>query len=264
MGASKFGRLWQYRGFILGSVLREIRQRYRGSLLGACWLIFTPLVMIGIYTLVFSKIMHSRLPGVSSDYAYSIYLCAGLLQWNLFAEIVQRLQGIFLDNANLIKKSNFPRLALPLVTVMGSGFNFVVIYGLFLLILLVLGQLYPAVLVYPLILLLLVWLAGAGGLLLAVLNVFFRDIGQLTAVGLQLLFWATPVVYPASILPAWSHPLMALNPLYALMEASHTLHLTGKLFDVASLIYPAAWALVLTVLASLIYRRLYADLLDEI
>lgn len=264
MVASKLAPLWQYRGFILGSVLREIRLRYRGSLLGACWLVVPPLVMIGVYTLVFSKIMHSRLPGASSGYGYSIYLCAGLLQWNLFTEIVQRLLGTFLEHANLIKKANFPRLSLPLIAVAGAGFNFLVIYGLFVLVLLALGQFQLAQLVYPLVLLILVWLASATGLLLAVLNVFFRDVAQLTGVALQLVFWATPIVYPSSILPAWAHQVMVFNPLYALMDASHKLHLTGELFDLTALAYPAAWALGLTVLASLAYRRLYADLLDEI
>jgi len=264
MVASKLGRLWQYRGFILGSVSREIRLRYRGSLLGASWLVFTPLVMIAIYTLVFSKIMHSRLPGVDSNYGYSVYLCAGLLQWNLFAEVVQRLQGTFLDNASLIKKSNFPRLSLPIIMVMGSGFNFAVIYGLFGLVLLVLGMCHFSLLIYPLILAVLIWLASAAGLLLAVLNVFFRDVAQLTGVALQLLFWATPIVYPMNILPEWSHRFLAYNPLFPLMDASHSLHLTGELPNLKVLAYPAAWALVLTLLAAVAYRRLYADLLDEI
>lgn len=264
MVVSKLGRLWQYRGFILGSVTREIRLRYRGSLFGASWLVFTPLVMIGIYTLVFSRIMHSRLPGVSNDYGYSIYLCAGLLQWNLFAEILQRMQGTFLENANLLKKSNFPRLSLPLIIVSGAGFNFLVIYGLFALVMLGLGQFHLAMLAYPAVLAVLIWLASAAGLLLAVLNVFFRDIAQLTGVALQLVFWATPVVYPSSILPEWAHRWLELNPLYALMDASHGLHLTGTLFPLASLAYPMVWALALTLLAALAYRRLYADLLDEI
>lgn len=264
MVVNRLRRLWQYRGFVLGSVGREIRLRYRGSLFGASWLVFTPLVMIAIYTLVFAQIMHSRLPGVSGDYSYSIYLCAGLLQWNLFAEIVQRLQGTFLENANLLKKASFPRLTLPLITVLGAGFNFVVIYGLFLLVLLGLGQLSPVLLVYPAILAVLIWLASAAGLLLAVLNVFFRDIAQITGVVLQLIFWATPIVYPESILPAWLHRFIEYNPLFGLMTASHALHVQGQMYHLSVLAYPAAWALVLSALAAFAYRRLYAEMLDEI
>lgn len=264
MVVSKLAPLWRYRGFILGSVLREIRLRYRGSMLGACWLVFPPLVMIAIYTLVFSQIMQARLPGSTSGYAYSVYLCAGLLQWNLFAEIVQRLQGTFLENANLIKKASFPRLSLPLITVAGAGFNFVVIYALFALVLLALGQFHWQLLAYPLLLALLVWLASAAGLLLAVLNVFFRDVAQLTGIVLQLVFWTTPIVYASSILPPQALPILAYNPLYALMDASQRLHLSGDLSHLSALAYPAAWALALTVLAGLAYRRLYADLLDEI
>lgn len=265
MAVSKLGHLWQYRGFVLGSVLRDIRLRYRGSLLGTFWLVAPPLVMIGIYTLVFSKIMHSKLPGVPSDYAYSIYLCAGLLQWTLFAEVVQRLQNTFIEHANLIKKASFPRLTLPLVTVGVALFNFAVIYGLFTLFLLALGQYHALIpLAYPTVLLVLLWLATATGLFLAVLNVFFRDIGQMTGVALQLVFWATPIVYPSSILPERARALLAWNPVYALMDTSQMLHVTGDTVRLGSLWYPVAWALLLTVLAAVAYRRLYADLMDEI
>lgn len=265
MVVSKLGRLWQYRGFVLGSVLRDIQLRYRGSLLGAFWLVVPPLVMIGIYTLVFSKIMHSKLPGVRSDYAYSVYLCAGLLQWTLFAEVVQRLQGTFIDHANLIKKANFPRLTLPLVTVCGSGFNFLVMYALFSVFLLALGQYHGLIaLLYPLVLAVLLWLATAAGMLLAVLNVFFRDIGQFTGVVLQLVFWATPIVYPSSILPERAKTILTWNPVYALMDVSQWLHVSGEWKGLMSLAYPAAWAAGLTVLAAVAYKRLYADLLDEI
>lgn len=265
MVVSKLGRLWQYRGFVLGSVLRDIRLRYRGSLLGAFWLVAPPLVMIGIYTLVFSKVMHSKLPGVHSDYAYSVYLCSGLLQWTLFAEVVQRLQGTFIDHANLIKKANFPRLTLPLVTVCGSCFSFLIMYALFTAFLLALGQFHGLIpLVYPLVLAVLLWLATAAGLLLAVLNVFFRDIGQLTAVALQLVFWATPIVYPSSILPEKAKAILSWNPVYALMDVSQSLHVTGQWPALTALVYPAAWAAGLTMLAAVAYKRLYADLLDEI
>jgi lipopolysaccharide transport system permease protein len=91
--------VWSYRGFILGSVQREFQARYRSSLLGALWAILNPLAMIAVYTLVFSQLMQARLPDVRGEYAYSIYLCAGVFAWGLFAEITGRAQTMFLDNA---------------------------------------------------------------------------------------------------------------------------------------------------------------------
>jgi hypothetical protein len=87
--------LWAYRGFILGSVKREFQSKYRNSLLGAAWTVINHLAMIVVYTVIFSRLMQSRLPGVNGTFAYSIYLCAGVLTWGLFAEIIGRMQ-IFL------------------------------------------------------------------------------------------------------------------------------------------------------------------------
>ena len=77
--------LWAYRGFILGSVKREFQIKYRNSLLGAAWNIINPLAMIVVYTVIFSQVMHSRLSGVENAFGYSVYLCAGILTWGLFA-----------------------------------------------------------------------------------------------------------------------------------------------------------------------------------
>lgn len=113
MAVGMLRSMWSYRGFISGSVKREFQSRYRNSLLGAAWTVLNPLAMIVVYTVIFSQVMRARLPGVDSGFAYSIYLCAGVLTWGLFAEIVSRAQNVFLKNANLIKKISFPRICLP-------------------------------------------------------------------------------------------------------------------------------------------------------
>ena len=112
--------LWAYRGFIRGSVQREFQSKYRNSLLGAAWTILNPLAMIVVYTVIFAQVMRAKLPGMDSTFAYSIYLCAGVLTWGLFAEITGRAQNIFIEHANLMKKLSFPRLCLP-VTVVASA-----------------------------------------------------------------------------------------------------------------------------------------------
>ena len=99
--------LWAYRGFILGSVQREFQSKYRNSLLGAAWTVINPLAMIVVYTVIFSQLMRSKLPGLDTTFGYSIYLCAGTLTWGLFAEITGRAQNTFLENANLLKKLKF-------------------------------------------------------------------------------------------------------------------------------------------------------------
>jgi lipopolysaccharide transport system permease protein len=136
--------LWGYRGFILGSVKREFQAKYSNSLLGAAWTVINPLAMIAVYTLVFSQIMRAKLPemagGGNGQFAYSIYLCAGVLTWAFFSETVTRTQNVFLDNANLLKKISFPRLCLPVIVVANASLNFLIIFGLFTLFLLVSGS----------------------------------------------------------------------------------------------------------------------------
>src|SRR3546814_4309331 len=106
----RLGAIWSYRGIILGSVKGEFQLKYRNSLLGSAWTVLNPLARSLVYTVIFSQIMRAKLPGIDSTFAYSIYLCAGLLTWGLFAEIVGRSQNVFLEHANLLKKLSFPRL----------------------------------------------------------------------------------------------------------------------------------------------------------
>ena len=115
--------IWNYRGFILGSVKREFQLKYRNSLLGAAWTVLNPLAMILVYTVIFSQVMHNRLPGNPNQYSFSIYLCSGLLTWSFFSEIVGRSQTVFLEHANLIKKINFPNTKLILAKDMGEAVN---------------------------------------------------------------------------------------------------------------------------------------------
>ena len=189
------------RDFIFASIRREFELKYRNSLLGALWTVLNPLAMIVIYTLVFSKIMQARLPGLEGAYAYSIYLCAGILFWGVFSEIALRAQGVFLEQAHLLKKINFPRLCLPAIVV-GSGLiNFLIIFTLFLVVLVLVDAL-PGMELLALIPVLgiTVWFAIALGVVLGILNVFFRDVGHFFGVVLQFWFWLTPIIYPASIL----------------------------------------------------------------
>ena len=220
--------VWAYRGFVIGSVKREFQSKYRNSLLGAAWTILNPLAMIVVYTIIFSKVMHTRLPGVDTTFAYSIYLCAGVLTWGMFAEITGRAQNIFIDNANLIKKLSFPRLCLPVSVVASAGLNCVILFGLFSGFLLVSGN-FPGwayLALFPVLALQVVFSIGLG-ISVGVLNVFFRDVGQFFTLFLQFWFWLTPIVYPVTILPERLQFLMTFNPMARLIQAYQTILVNG-------------------------------------
>ena len=122
--------LWAYRGFVLGSVKREFQSKYVNAMLGAVWSVLSPLAMILVYTVIFAEVMRAKLPGSDSTFAYSIYLCAGILTWGLFAEIVARGQNMFLEQANLIKKISFPRICLPIIVVTNALVNCIATSGI--------------------------------------------------------------------------------------------------------------------------------------
>jgi len=257
--------LWAYRGFILGSVKREFQLKYQNSMLGAAWTIIQPLSMIIVYTLIFSQVMRAKLPGVDSTFAYSIYLCAGVLTWGLFAEITGRAQNMFIENANLLKKMSFPRLSLPIVVVLNAGVNFAMIFGLFILFLLVSGNL-PGWALLGLIPLLLIQVAFAIGLgiILGVLNVFFRDVGQFFNVIMQFWFWLTPIVYSDQILPEAMRPWLEINPMAPLMAAYQGILVAGEWPDLRNLWLITLLAVLSCTLGYRLFRKRAGEMVDEL
>ncbi|CAI8834746.1 ABC transporter permease [Pseudomonas koreensis] len=262
---SLYRSLYSYRGFILGSVQREFQARYRNSLLGALWPVFNPLSMIIVYTVIFSHIMRARLPGVDDSMAYSVYLCAGLLAWGMFSEITLRSQTMFLDNANLLKKISFPRICLPVIVLCNAAINFAIIIGLFLGFLLISGR-WPGMALLaliPLIALQMLFCAGLG-MILGVLNVFFRDVGQLFAICLQFWFWLTPIVYPITILPEWVQRLLQLNPMTSLIGSYQNLFLYGQWPVWNSLLPVFIVAVVMCLIALRLFRQRVGEMVDEL
>lgn len=260
-----FKALWAYRGFILGSVKREFQSKYRNSLLGAAWTVINPLAMIFIYTVIFSQVMKARLPGVDSTFAYSIYLCAGVLTWGLFAEIVGRAQNMFLEHANLIKKLSFPRLCLPVTVVMNALLNFSIVFGLFVAFLIISGN-FPGGSIFALLPLLsiLVLFAIGLGISLGVLNVFFRDVGQFFGIFLQFWFWLTPIVYAANTLPEFVRPWLALNPMSSLMAGFQSVLVSGQPPQWQTLWPTSLLALLLCALGFRLFRKHSGEMVDEL
>jgi lipopolysaccharide transport system permease protein len=257
--------LWAYRGFILGSVKREFQSKYRNSLLGATWTVLNPLAMIVVYTVIFSQVMHNRLPGVDSTFAYSIHLCAGVLPWGMFVEIVGRAQTAFIDNANLLKKLSFPRLCLPVIVVVNAFINFAIVFGLFTVFVLVTGN-FPGVsylAVVPLLFLLTLFAIGLG-ITLGVLNVFFRDVGQFFGIVLNFWFWLTPIVYAINILPKSVQAGMQFNPMAPLIEAFQVVMVQGRWPEWPQLWLVALLGVLLCLSGFSLFRKHAGEMVDEL
>ena len=260
--------LWQYRAFILGSTKREFQTKYKNSLLGFAWPIINPLALILVYALVFSKVMGARLPGAAADggssiYAYSIYLCIGVIVWTLFAELTSRAQVVFLENANLLKKLNFPRLCLPVIVIFNAGLNFLIIFSLFTIFLLVTNNFpgYCFFAVIPLLAILIIFAIGLG-MTLGVLNVFFRDIGYFYSVALQFWFWLTPIVYSVNVLPEKIRFLVAFNPLTNLLVAFQGIFINHQMPDWSSLWLICVLAILLNINGFRLFRKRSGEMVD--
>ena len=263
--ASFFRNMWAYRGFVLGSVKREFQLKYRNSMLGAAWTVINPLAMIFVYTMIFSKVMQAKLPGENRSFAYSIYICAGLLSWGLFTEIATKAQMVFLENANLLKKISFPRSCLPVVTVLNAVLNFAIIFSLFSGFLIITGN-FPGWSYLALIPVLIIMIAFSVGLgvMLGVLNVFFRDVGLLFGIVLQFWFWFTPIVYPISILPNFARRLLVYNPMAGIMAACQQILVSKQWPDWNSLIPVSLLAMALCLFSWRLFRKRSGEMVDEL
>lgn len=264
MSSSLITAAWGYRGFIASSIVNEFRGRFARSRFGTAWLLLHPLAQTVIFATVLSNILAARLPGIQSAYGYAVYLLAGLLCWMLFSEIVQRCLTIFVDQANLLRKMRFPRITLPLIVV-GSSLvaNVALLAATFALALLMGFE--PGVQWLWLIILmgLTTALATGIGLLLAVLNVFARDIGQVMGVVLQFWYWVTPIVYPASIVPDGLRKTFAFNPLVPLVESYQAVIVYGHA-PTPRLWFTVSVAAAFLALSLLVFRRASPELVDAL
>lgn len=257
--------LWRYRYFVLSTIRNELFSRFARSRLGGLWIIINPLMQVAIYALILSNVLAAKLPGVASQYGYAIYLMAGLLAWTLFSEIVSRCLGLFIENGNLMKKVNFPRITLPVIALGSSLLNNALLFIAMLGIFTVLGHGFSLAMLWllPLTLLLAGFALGLG-LVLGVLNVFMRDINQVVPIILQMGFWLTPIVYPLSIIPADYHGWYAFNPLYPVVTAYQNVVLYAQRPELSSLVPMAVVATGLLALGLLLFRRASAELVDAL
>lgn len=256
---------WRFRAFIVASVKREFASRYQGTQLGAFWPIVHPLALIVIYTLVFANLMRPQLPGHASRFAYSIYLTAGFITWSLFSDLLVRSVGIFVQNANLLKKVNVHKLSLPVIASISALINAGILLACFLAFLLV-SRNFPGVAILGIVpVLAITGLFAMGlGLFLATVNVFYRDVEQSTNLVLQFWFWLTPIVYASTALPPFVRTILSWNPVWPLVQAMQAIFLENRFPEWPTLAYPLVLAVAFASLARFAFARLADELVDEL
>lgn len=257
--------IFNYRNFILSSIKNELRLRFIRSKLGGLWMIIHPLMQVLIFALILSEILSAKLPGIDNKYAYALYLMAGTLCWNLFAEAIGKSVSLFVENGNLIKKIAFPRICLPVIAAGTLLVNNILLLTAIFLVFAVLGH-FPGMqaLWLPILILLTLAFAMTVGLFLGVLNVFMRDISQVVPIILQALFWLTPIVYHISILPEAVQNVFKYNPLFPLVTSYQNV----LLYDASPVwvdLQPLVFATVIFGMISLImFRRASPEMVDAL
>ena len=255
--------LWDYRFFIISSIKTEFKSRFTRSKFGSLWMILHPLALVLVYAFILSKIMTAKLPGVETQYAYPIYILAGIVGWTLFSEILGRSLNVFIENGNLLKKISFPKLTLPLIFIGSSLINFFILFFMMFVIFGFLGHVpYHALYWIPLLVVLTVALAVGIGMTFGILNVFMRDVGQFMAIVLQFWFWLTPIVYMTSIMPENYQKYITLNPVTGIVLGFQNILVYDKAPDFNLLIYPSIFAVFSLTLAFILFKKASEEMAD--
>jgi lipopolysaccharide transport system permease protein len=207
--------LWQYRELLYFLVWRDVKVRYKQTAIGAAWAIIQPLLTMVIFTVVFDKF--AKMP--SDGLPYPIFSFAALLPWTYFSKALNQSVSSVVADANLITKVYFPRLLLPLSAVVGGLIDFAIAF-VFLLAMMAWYGLAPhwGIVLLPFFVLLTMLTALSVSVWLSVINVRYRDVGQAIPFLVQIWLFASPVAYPASVVPENWRFLYNLNPLAGIIE----------------------------------------------
>ena len=263
------GDLWRYRDLLYIFVWRDLKVRYRQTLLGAVWVMGQPLLTMLIFTFLFNRLAHIE---TDSPVPYEVFVMAGLLPWNFFATGVQNSGNSLIGSSHLISKVYFPRLLIPTGAVLAALADFavsgVVLLGL-MGYLMPWSQLVPGMhlLLLPVALVLAVALTLGVGLWMSALNVEYRDVRVVIPFLLQIWMFATPVVYPFKLLPETYRPIALVNPMTGIIE-SFRYAIIGPAPDTAgpwlALASSAVFSVALLVSGAFFFRRMerqFADVL---
>lgn len=257
----------RYRELARNFTIRNLKLKYKGSLLGFLWSFITPLLMMVVYTLVFRWIIR-----IEVEYPFALFLLTGLLPWIFFANSLTMAANSIIESANLIKKVYFPREIIPLSAVLSMLINF-----LFALVILVFFMIYyklpphPPLVMLPVVIVIHLGFTLGLSLIFSALSVFFRDMLHIIEILLLVWFYAVPVIYPISYvesnlpsLGSWVLTWYKLNPMVSITELYRCALLYNQWPPVAMIGQAVLWAIVALVSGSVIFSKLEPSFAKEL
>jgi lipopolysaccharide transport system permease protein len=262
-----FRDLWRYRDLLFLLVKRDFISFYKQTILGPLWFFLQPLFTTIIYVIVFS-----RLAGISTDgLPPPLFYMVGIVAWNYFAECLTKTSTIFRDNAAMFGKVYFPRLIMPLSIVLSN----LVRFGVQLILLLLIFLFYITfkdfrpetniyILFFPVAVLMMACLGLAMGLIISALTTKYRDLSFLVSFGVQLMMYATPVIYPLSIVSDKYKWLVSVNPMTGIFEAIRYGLLGRGIFDWPLVGYSSAVTIILLITGILVFNKVEKNFVDTV
>lgn len=220
---------WKHRSLIYQLTKREVVGRYRGSVMGLLWSFFNPILMLAVYTFVFSVVFQARWGGgTGSKTEFAIILFSGLIVYTIFSECLNRAPSLILNNVNFVKKVVFPLEILPWVAMGSTLFHATISVGVLLIFFFIVNAyLNWTVIFLPIVVFPLIILTTGLSWFLASLGVFLRDVGQTVGIITTILMFLSPIFYPITAIPESYRPLLNLNPLSFVMEQAREVVVWG-------------------------------------
>ncbi len=253
--------VWNFRGLVWFLGWRDIRLRYRQTILGVAWAVLQPAAQMTVFSVFFGRLAKMPSDGIS----YPLFALAGLLPWQLFATSLTECSNSLINNKNMVAKVYFPRLVVPIASLAYGVVDFVV--GLVLLVIMMIGfggRPSLQILVLPLLVGLALVTALGVGLFLAAINVKYRDVRYVMSFVVQLWMFATPVVYPSSLVPDRWRPLLGINPMAGVVDGFRWALLGGSHPSVGLLLVSTLISAVGLVVGLLYFKRVERTFADVI
>lgn len=260
------GDLWHYRDLLLILVQRDFSAKYKQTVLGPVWFVLQPLLTTAVFTVVFGRVAKIPTDGLPPV----LFYMAGLVAWNYFAQTFQTTSMTLVTNAAMFGKVYFPRLIVPLATVLSNLIAFALQLGTFLILWLYCKfqmpnadfTLSPAVFLFPFLVLQLAALSLGAGLWMTSLTVKYRDFVHLSVFLIQLWMFATPVIYPFSQIPERWRLLAALNPMSIPIEATRLMFLGRGVLEPALLAISLGVTVIILLSGALLFNRVERTFVD--
>jgi len=253
--------LWAYRELLYFFMWRDVKVRYKQTVLGVLWVVLQPLLMMFIFAFLFG-----RVAGVKSDgIRYSLFAYAGLIAWTFFSHAVTSAGNSVVHSASLISKVYFPRIIVPVAAVGATLVDFAISFlPLALMMIFWRVRITPALLLLPIFIVIVVTLALGVGMFMAALNVKYRDVGLALPFMLQIWFFASPIIYPLNLFQGKLRWLLALNPVAGIIDGFRVSLYGHKSFDWPAIGFAAFIAIAFLVFAMYHYKRVEREFADVV